>query len=79
MACNTPLMISAKLEAVPLQQSSSGLPHCDCYAEQMSLLQLEIKRRTDEIEKKTKEVDLLNRKLERLNAASQGEENLGGC
>ena len=44
----------------------------------MSLLQLEIKRRTDEIEKKTKEVDLLNRKLERLTAASQGEENLGG-
>ena len=51
---------------------------CDCCAEQMPWLQLEIKRRTDEIEKKTKEVDLLNRKLERLNAASQGEENLGG-
>ena len=57
----------------------AGLPHSDCYAEQMSLLQLEIKRRTDEIEKKTKDVDLLNRRLERLSAASQGEENLGGC
>ena len=79
MACNTSLVISTKVETVLLSQLSSGLPHCVWYAEQMSLLQLEIKRRTDEIEKKTKEVDLLNRKLERLNASSQGEENLGGC
>lgn len=35
-------------------------------------MQLDLKRRGDEIEKKTKEVDLLNRKYEKLQSRQQG-------
>ncbi len=35
-------------------------------------MQMDLKRRADEIEKKTKEVDLLNRKYEKLQSSQQG-------
>ena len=35
-------------------------------------MQMDLKRRADEIEKKTKEVDLLNRKFEKLQAIQHG-------
>ena len=35
-------------------------------------MQVDLKRRADEIEKKTKEVDLLNRKYEKIVAGQQG-------
>jgi hypothetical protein len=47
---------------------------CDGCAQDAAIAksELELKRRTDEIERKTRETDNLNRKLERLLAAQPG-------
>jgi hypothetical protein len=48
---------------------------CGCHLQDAAIAksEVELKRRTDEIERKTRETDNLNRKLERLLAAQPGQ------